>query len=76
MFLRAVVVVVVALTTPAEVLAAPIAFTFTGNVTFVDPALAGTFNTTQTLSGFHIFESLAPDLDPRPHQGGVCDTRA
>ena len=42
----------------------PVTFLFTGNVTGVDPALAGTFDTTQTLSGFYTFESTLADSIP------------
>jgi hypothetical protein len=46
----------VLLEAPREVLAAPITFTFTGNVPFVGPELAGTFNTSQTLTGSYTIE--------------------
>ena len=59
MTLRALVAVALALTAPIEAFATPITFTFTGNVTFVDPLLAGTFNPAQTLSGSYTFESSA-----------------
>jgi hypothetical protein len=49
--------------------AAPIIFAFTGNVTHVDPALAGTFNTSQSLWGYYIFESTTPDTDLDPSEG-------
>ena len=39
----------------------PITFNFTGDVTLVFPELSGTFNTTQSLSGFFTFESTLTD---------------
>ena len=44
--------------------ASPITFAFTGNVISVDAPLSGTFNTSQTLSGFYTFESTTPDTVP------------
>jgi len=49
--------------------ASPLIFAFEGNVTFVDPPLAGTFNTAQTLWGYYIFESTTPDNDPNSASG-------
>ena len=49
--------------------AEPLIFAFEGIVTFVDSPLAGTFNTTQTLWGYYIFESTTPDSDPDPASG-------
>jgi hypothetical protein len=71
MILRALVVAGLALAAPLEALATPITFTFTGTVASVAPALAGTFNTTQTLSGSYTFESSSPDLDPADPTRGV-----
>jgi len=44
--------------------ASPITFAFTGNVNSVSAPLSGTFNTSQTLSGFYTFESTTPDTVP------------
>jgi len=44
--------------------AAPITFHFEGPITSVSPALAGTFNTTQTMSGSYTFDSTTPDAVP------------
>ncbi len=49
---------------PAVAVADPITFLFTGNVNFVDPLLAGTFNTSQTLAGSYTFESTLADTAP------------
>jgi hypothetical protein len=49
---------------PAMAAAEPITFDFAGNVTFMNPLLSGTFDTTQSLSGFYTFESTTPDLFP------------
>jgi hypothetical protein len=43
--------------------AALITFEFEGIVNSVDPELAGTYNTTQTLSGTYTFDSDAADID-------------
>jgi len=48
----------------APVSASPITFAFTGNVISVSAPLSGTFNTSQTLSGFYTFESTTPDTVP------------
>jgi len=44
---------------PGVAVASPITFLFTGSVTGVDPALSGTFDTTQTLSGSYTFDSTS-----------------
>jgi hypothetical protein len=62
--LRALIVAALILASQLEALATPITFTLTGNVDTVSPELAGTFNTTQTMSGSYTFESLSPDLSP------------
>jgi hypothetical protein len=49
----------------------PITFLFTGNVTFVDPELSGTFNTTQTLTGSYTFDSTLADGAPGDTSFGI-----
>lgn len=49
--------------------ATPVTFSFTGTVTGVSANVAGTFNTTQTLSGSYTFESTSADLNATPSLG-------
>lgn len=42
--------------------ASPVTYVFTGTVTSVDPGLAATFNTSQTLSGSFTYESATPGV--------------
>ncbi len=50
-----------------------IKFEFEGTVTGVSPLLAGTFNSTQTLSGFYVFDPTTPDTRPLSSETGFYD---
>lgn len=49
---------------PLPAAAAPVTFTYSGTINFVDASLAGTFAVGQTISSTITFESLAPDSLP------------